>query len=272
MTINVAVLTSEALVLSCDSNTGDGVTNLFLLQGGSCPVVAVTAGLAKLNNRSIGGYAKQFLAEHGGPAPVEPLPTFVGPHLLRPVLSTVKEVAQEFLTFMREHYDTHCADREVPEAYRDRLVFLLGGYDRDDHLPSLYRVNVEQHLVTRLYEPGRFGLAWEGQSDAVERLIRGYDSVLRASIENQFTLALQSVRKTIPWDEHHCEIAYGNLPLQDAVDLASFLVGMQSGTSKFVMGIPTVGGRTHVGVVTRHEGFRMLAEPELRHTHVGFVS
>ena len=76
----------------------------------------------------------------------------------------------------------------------------------------------------------------------------------------------------IPWDRYRCDIAYGNLPLQDAVDLASFLVGLQSGKSKFAMGVPTVGGRTHVGVVTRHEGFRMLGEPELRHTHVGFIS
>ena len=76
----------------------------------------------------------------------------------------------------------------------------------------------------------------------------------------------------IPWHRYHCDIACGNLPLQDAVDLAAFLVSLQSGMSKFAVGVPTVGGRTHVGVVTRHEGFRMLSEPELRHTHVGFVS
>jgi hypothetical protein len=223
------------------------------------------------------------------------------------VLATVKEVAEEFLQFMREHYETHYGDSKMPEEYRDGPLFLVGGYDREDHLPSLYRVNVEENRINRLYAPGRFGLAWEGQSDAVERLIRGYDSVLRASIEDQITLALQSARKTmgnaaasmlqqvlerteislprdidtelpdppeitIPWDRYRCDISYGNLPLQDAVDLASFLVGLQSGKSKFAMGVPTVGGRTHVGVVTRHEGFRMLGEPELRHTHVGFIS
>ena len=50
------------------------------------------------------------------------------------------------------------------------------------------------------------------------------------------------------------------------------IASLQSGMSKFAIGVPTVGGRTHVGVVTRHEGFRMLGEPELRHTHIGFVS
>jgi hypothetical protein len=208
---------------------------------------------------------------------------------------------------MREHYDSHYGDAKVPEEYRDGPLFLVGGYDSDGHLPSLYRVNVEANHVKQSYAAGRFGLAWEGQSDAVERLLRGYDSAMRASIQDYIALALQAACRSmgdaaasmlqqvldrakiplpgdidtelpavpqirIPWDRYHCDIACGNLPLQDAVDLASFLVGLQSGQSKFAMGVPTVGGRTHVGVVTRHEGFRMLAEPELRHTHVGFIS
>ena len=143
MTINVVVLTSEALVLSCDSiasvteyfvdpftcpseRVEDGklrvtvtatdiipqvtntwVTKLFLLQGGSCPVAAVTAGLAKLNNRSMSSYANQFLSDHGGSAPMEINgTTFVGSHRAKPVLATVEEVAEEFLKFMREHYET----------------------------------------------------------------------------------------------------------------------------------------------------------------------
>ena len=346
MTINVAVLTSEGLILSCDSiasiteylvnpfacanepaadgslkvtvmpadiipsvtHTWDGVTKLFLLQGGSCPVAAVTAGLAKLNNRSMSSYANQFLTERGGPTPTEipgiiPLPGFSP---IKPVAPTVAEVAQQFLEFMRQHYDTHYADSKVPESYRDGPLFLVGGYSRADHLPSLYRLDVQDNSVKPVYAAGNFGLAWGGQSDAVERLIRGYDSELRASIEEQLAQSLNGLRKTmgeatasmlqqvidkagiplpegintelpavpevtIPWNRYVSQIAYGNLPLQDAVDLASFLVGLQSGKSKFSTGVPTVGGRTHIGVVTKHEGFRMLGEPELRHTHVGFV-
>jgi hypothetical protein len=348
VTINIAVLTSEALVLSCDSiasvteyfvdpftchnertedgslsvtvtsadiipqvtNTWDGVTKLFLLQGGSCPVAAVTAGLAKLNNRSMSSYANQFLSEHGGSAPVEALgtmSTFVGPQCVKPVLHTVDDVAHEFLAFMREHYDIHYGDSNVPQEYRHGPIFLVGGYDREEHLPSLYKVNVQEDIVHQLFAAGRFGLAWEGQTEAVERLVWGYDSLLRDSIENQIAAAMESVRKNmggaaasmlqqildhaeislpqdintelpavpkirIPWARYRCDIAYGNLPLQDAVDLAAFLVSLQSGMSKFAMGVPTVGGRTRVGVVSRHEGFRMLGEPELRHTHIGFVS
>jgi hypothetical protein len=66
-------------------------------------------------------------------------------------------------------------------------------------------------------------------------------------------------------------IQFVNLPLQDAVDLAAFLVNLQSGRAKFGSGVATVGGRTHIGVITKQK-FVMLDEPELRHTNVGFVS
>src|SRR6266702_2107962 len=109
MTINVAVVTSEALVLGCDSvasvieyfvnpfactqepaddgsfrikvapgdivqqvtNTWDGVTKMFPLHGGYCAVAAVTAGLAKLCNRSMSSFANEFFVQHGGNQPIE---------------------------------------------------------------------------------------------------------------------------------------------------------------------------------------------------------
>jgi hypothetical protein len=75
---------------------------------------------------------------------------------------------------------------------------------------------------------------------------------------------------SIAWDAFQCDISYANLPPQDAVDFASYLVGLQSGKSKFASGVATVGGRTHIGVITKREGFRMLDEPELRHTNIGY--
>src|SRR5437588_10762654 len=148
MTINIAVLTSEGLILGCDSiasiteyfvdpfacanerahdgslrvtvtpadivphvtNTWDGVTKMFPLQAGSCPVAAITAGLARLGNRSMSSYAHQFFTEHGGTTPFEGRGFFlvgVGSQQAPTVRATVEETAQEFLAFMRAHYDAH---------------------------------------------------------------------------------------------------------------------------------------------------------------------
>ncbi len=346
MTINIALATSEGLVLGCDSiasaaeyfvnpfgcpreksadgtlkititpddivqqvtQTWDGVTKMFPLQGGPCPVAAVTAGLAKFCDRTMSSYADEFYAKRGGAQPVEVAQggvqlSFVSGLTYERVCASVEETAQQFLRFMRGHYERHYADSELPEEYRDGPLFLIGGYGRMDHLPSLYRVNVRRNSIGPAYSAGEFGLAWEGQADAVERLIQGYDSDLRTTLERQITAEIEGVRKAMGeaaaamlqqvldragtrlsegintelpagpsaillWDHYRCNIGYGNLPLQDAVDLVSFLVGLQSGKSKFADGVPTVGGRTHIGVITKRHGFKMLAEPELNHTHL----
>jgi hypothetical protein len=73
----------------------------------------------------------------------------------------------------------------------------------------------------------------------------------------------------IDWDGFRCNIAYGNLPIQDSIDLAAYLLELQSSKAKFASGVATVGGRTHIGLITKQEGFRMLDEPELHYARVG---
>jgi hypothetical protein len=353
MTINIAVVTSEALVLGCDSiassttylvdpfecardegddgsfkirvnpddvvsyvtNTWDGVTKMFPLHAGNCPVAGVTAGLAKLNNRSMSSYASEFYMAHGGAqqaswtAPAFHLSglgsTVIPLQPVIPQLQTVEEVANEFLRFMRSSYETHYANSKLPEEYRDGPEFLVGGFDSTEHLPCLYQINVQANSVLGIYTAGSFGISWNGQADAVERLLRGYDSQLRARIETEIRGALaashtessqaiaaivQSVldklhqgfpegvslelpappKLNLPWDRFETLISYGNLPVQDAVHLASFLVGLQSGKARFAHGVPTVGGRTHVGVITKTDGLRMLDEPALKLSNPGF--
>ena len=105
MTINIGVVTSEALVLGCDSiastsaylvdpfaggatyepsedgtmtikgriehiqpyTTGAraGFTKMFRLSPDPCPVVAVTSGRAKLSERTVGSLAHEFCEKQG---------------------------------------------------------------------------------------------------------------------------------------------------------------------------------------------------------------
>ncbi len=327
MTINVAVVSAEALVLGCDSistvteyfinpfarpaehigpenyrvafttsdlmplvtNVWTGVTKMFAL---SCdertPVAAVTAGLARLNSRSMKSYADEFLRDKAANSLVQ---------------HTVEEVAHNFLMFMRRHYERHYANSPLPPELRDGPAFLLGGYDAASPLPTLFKVNVQNNRILPKYSPGTFGIAWDGQSDAAERLFRGYDTGLRSSVESQVTAEVAALRKTmgnaaarrlqnlmdrsgisppddldmelpdsshlrIDWDKFEYEIAYENLPIQDSIDLAAYVVELQSGQERFSKGIARVGGRTHIGLIRRHEGFQMLDDPQIHYTRV----
>jgi hypothetical protein len=329
MTINIGLATSEGLVLACDSiassigyfipafgdhvetledgtfvarykfpdvvtqvtNSWGGVTKMFALHGGETPVAAITAGLAKLGERTMSSCALEFnRCQRDANNPIE----------------TVTEVAEAFLAFMRVKYDAHYADSQVPEGYRDGPMYLVGGYGRTDYLPSLLRIDVQRNKVYEHFGPGEPGIAWGGQSDAVERLVKGYDAAVRIAVEKAVTSGVRQIREAVangiqqtlqqlvdqlgsekigdmrievpetdsvvlPWDEFQARIDFGNLPLQDAIDFAAYLVNIQSGRAKFSEGVPTVGGRTHIGLITREDGFRMIDEVPLTHRNAGFV-
>ncbi len=338
MTINVALVTSEGLVFGCDSiasttaylvdpfaldwptdqqeqplkdakgrplmsydqamiqqvvtNAWGGVTKMCPIHSGNTPVVAVTAGLAKLNERTIKSLCDDFSAKQK--------------RRKNKRLVTVEAVAKEFLSFFRKEYEKHYAESTIPEQYRDGPEFLVGGYGKDDPFPSLFRIKVKENSVDKQFSDGKFGVAWAGQSDAVERLIRGYDGSLRVLVEQQIEKMQESQHRNmtsamtrilgdvlqqlgaplpagvntelpqrekaqIQWDQYTMMTGYGNLPLQDAIDFVAFLVFLQSGRSKFSYGVATVGGRTHIGVVTKSDGFTMLEEPKLKHRHTGFA-
>jgi len=61
----------------------------------------------------------------------------------------------------REHLRHSQRDSRYPEEYRDGALFLVGGYDVQDHRRRCNRVSVEENHVARLYGAGRFGLAWK---------------------------------------------------------------------------------------------------------------
>jgi len=338
MTINVGLVTSEALILGCDSissisktmidpfkgsgpyatdengeflkdkegnlliafknpesvvtATYSGVTKMFKLYEHNGTVVAgTTAGQAKLNDRTIASLASEFyehIKERKTP------------------FANVKAVANSFYKFMRKEYELDQKDTGVPEEFWSPLEFLVGGHGRRDKFPSLYRIQVQNKKVDEQFADGECGVAWAGQADNVERLIRGYDSILKYTIEQTIDeifdayhndmcggmtkiigTILNKIEQDLPdgidlslpvkpqvdlgWSNYRTNIDYANLPLQDALDFVSTLVMTQSGVQKFSRGTATVGGRTHIGIATRSKGFDMLNEPTLEHKHTGFT-
>ena len=343
MTVNIGLVTSDAVVLGCDSvasttnyfldpialpwtkgadgkhlqdangkfslsfdfddyqplvtNAWGGVTKLFQIHGNPSPVVAVTAGLAKLKDRPIASWAGEFFAQR---------------MKRTKKLVNVQVICEQFLEFMRAKYLDHYKGSSLPEMLKDGPEFIVGGFGRDDEFPSLYRINVQTNKMvcefgaSQTKAAHRTGIAWNGQSDAVERFARGYDSKVKRHIEEKIATDLKahgtaiatyvtdainklmdSLGQTIPtdfkleipelkgitldWRTSAIDCDYANLPIQQAVNFVSFLVLMQAGRARFARGIPTVGGRTHVGVITKDKGFQPLNEPNLAHQYTGFT-
>ncbi len=339
MTINVILVTSDAVILRCDSTASrgnyyinpfaiglevdprtkdhkgedgrltvkfqfdeiehvvteawGGVTKMFPLCEKYCHVAAVASGLASLNQRSMSSLASEFRANQALKKAADRK-------------RTVRGIAEEFLQFVRSEYERAYEGSPLPTELRDGPEFLIGGVGQKDKFPCSYRVRVMQNDVTEDFVDGACGVSWNAQSDAVERIIRGYDRKLRDVIDNSFSEAMsayqvkmneavlrildnvlkelnvkmpKSVDTTLPsevtmspqWDKFRTAIPYSVLPLQEAVHFVGYLIMMQAGKSRFAPGVATVGGRTHIGVITKDEGFRQLNEPELTHQHTGFA-
>ena len=164
----------------------------------------------------------------------------------------VQAISNAFLRFMRKQFTEHYKDSSLPEQYWDGPHFLVGGYGAREELPSVFRLDVRANNVTEQFPKGSFGIAWDGQADSIERLIRGYDSNLKNIIESHLrrivdeyyqemtnsmaeilgdvlaqlgaelptdvdTVLPSKLEISLPWDDLKVEFAYGNLPLQISI-------------------------------------------------------
>ena len=106
---------------------------------------------------------------------------------------------------------------------------------------------------------GESGVNWGGQPDPINRLLIGYaqataDALLSAGVSKD------ELPKLLALIQQHTEapLVHPAMPIQDAIELADFLVGMTKKFFRFFPGADVVGGETDIAVVTRHEKFKWI--------------
>lgn len=211
MTINVALVTSEALILGCDSIASSTAPMIQpfakpfavdtkgdpLLDADGNPLVSVTdiqdvvtgvsSGVTKMfevcgQNETVVAATTAGMAKLNGRLIASLAREFFEKERARP-FATVSAVANSFLRFFRKEYETDQKASGLPPEYWSGLEFLVGGFGKHSKFPALYRIKVKKNTVTKEFQGGECGLSWAGQADTVERLIRGYDSNLKKKVE-----------------------------------------------------------------------------------------
>jgi hypothetical protein len=278
------------------TNIMGGVQKMFLLCEDSdpnnieCSVAATTSGLGTLNGVVIAELADRFRRRA---------------HQLCDNRSTVANVVNAFIDFLRPQWEQQVGFNDTDEAVRDYLPdlqFLVSGYGPDDDYIKVYRVSVSRQEAQEEFDtPPHCSAGWAGQTNAISSLINGIHPSTRWAVGRTIADALKSQRESVirsvleqlrhqgvaipepfeatieeqipgnlPWNEGGPRIDWANLPVQSAVDLASTLVNAESAIQKFAMGIPMVGGRTRIGLMRRGLPFEFLNEPQIIHEHVGY--
>jgi hypothetical protein len=272
MTIAISLKVNDGLVLAADSastliaqapsgepaviNVYNNANKIFNLRKG-LPIGATTWGAGSIGPASISTLANDLRRRFTGEDSAHP------DWHLDPQSYSILSVAERLRQFMyEEHYVPSVAS--WPEGVdRPSMGFVVAGYSAGAPMAEEYQIVIDRGecgppvLLRPLDESG---LTWNGQPEAISRLIFGLapqtPQVLAEHLgvpSDQIGPAMEVLTNALAW-----QLVQPAMPFQDAIDLAEFLVDLTIKASRFLPGAPTVGGEIEVAAVSKHEGFKWI--------------
>ena len=232
-------------------NNADKVFNLVRRGPINYPVGAVTFGAGSIGPASISTLVKDFRkrsAELGDPLYIDPQNY------------TVQGVATLFRQFILE--DKYNAEFGSQSGKPD-LGFIIAGYSSGADVAEDYSLAaLNGQLLGPELHPTVSGCSinFYGQPEAVERLIYGVSTGLPGflisdlSVPSNDAFAIHRALK----QRLEARLANAAMPIQDAIDLAEFLVDLTTKFIRFQEGAQTVGGPIEIAAITKHEDFKWV--------------
>lgn len=236
-------------------NVYNNAAKIFNLRKG-LPIGLITWGLGGINDVSISTLAKDLRRRFTGQEPAH------NAWHLDSATYTIKDVAERVKEFMyTERYVPAVAARPAGAPPLAELGFFVVGYSAGADHAEEYHLNLAPGSCTGpdiLRQPHEAGITWAGQPEAMSRLINGFGMKLGEVLEQELGVPAADVPAKLDVVKSKLTAPLVNpaMPIQDAVDLADFMVDLSIKFSRFMPGSPTVGGPIEVAAISKHEGFK----------------
>jgi hypothetical protein len=173
---------------------------------------------------------------------------------------TMEDVAKLLLKFLA----ARIADL-LPTEPKPTLGIMLGGYSKGKSLGQGWELRIEngEPKDPKLIRPeGEVGINWGGELESIHRLILGFSPgllpTLATSIQPPPSPDQLAQLNTTLTSALQAPVAFAPMPIQDAIDLAEWLVYTATMFARFIPGFASVGGPTEVAAITKHEGFKWI--------------
>ena len=255
MTVCVAIKVHDCIVFAADSASslvgGSQVYNIwehgikvFNLHR-KLPIVAMTAGIGHFGPASISNLTKDLR-----------LKLSKDPNQALDICDyTIEQVANSAQEFFADKYNAIDPSLGTPQLFE----FWIGGYGSDGTRGEIWKLSIYDGNFQPLRQIAKAEedekLEWGGQRTAINRLVFGFDASqferlekLGLSEEDLFEL----VQNTIT------PLVHPAMPVQDAINLADFLVDVTKRYFSFLPNANIVAGETDIATVTKHEGFKWI--------------
>jgi hypothetical protein len=261
MSLGVVIKGPEGIVLAADSRVTltagrqgqppipinfDNATKLLGFSKPNTHVGVVTYGAAVIGSRTAHSFIPEIEIE----------------------LQTKKELSIEDFSselsdfFLKQWKKVVTNDDEIPS-----MLFIVGGYDKDEAYGKVFLVDIPRNPSPLPQNAGEndFGMTWGGQLQIASRIIHGIDPVLPMILKEELKISDKDLGRVLGKIAETLEfsIPYAVLPLQDCVDLATFMVRTTMDAQNLAIGVRGVGGPIDVAVITRTDGLRFIQRKEI---------
>jgi hypothetical protein len=156
------------------------------------------------------------------------------------------------------------SEKSIPAGGIANILLRVCGYSAGRPLPEVWQVQLQgatSYQLLLVHAETDFGINWDGQYDALNRLVLGVPSNLEQCAMDWGMQQSDAQSLGAAIRQRAVEtLAIPTMPIQDAIDLARYLVEVTIGFTKFsITKQPkTVGGPIEIAAITKHEGFRWV--------------
>lgn len=273
MSVAVLISVHDGLVLAADSastlamtlppgapanamavaNVYDNANKIFNIVKGQ-PLGCVTFGSGNIGAASIGTLIKDLRKE---------LTETPAKWKFDATNYQIKDVAGILAKFLGDE----CRKLDNVTKLNTNIGFLVGGYSKPGSLGESWSLEIlkgEAQEPRQLRKPDEPGISWGGSGgDVLQRIVIGYAPglfPLLARVTNPPQNPADMQKQLGPiLAPLQANIVFAPMPIQDAIDLARFLVHSAIMYARFLPGPNVVGGPIEIAAITKHENFKWIA-------------
>ncbi len=221
-------------------------------RGSTCyPIGAVTFGAGSIGPASISTLVKDFRKKIASESDL----LYIDPNNY-----TVQGVATVFRQFILEDKYSSVFGSQTGKP---DLGFIVAGYSSNADTAEEYALgSINGQLLGPDLLPtvDGSGIHYFGQPEAIERLIYGVGMAMPSVLVDELSVAPDDANAAHRLFKQKLGVRLENaaMPIQDAIDLAEFLVDLTSKFIRFQEGAQTVGGPIEIAAITKHEDFKWV--------------
>ena len=262
MTVIVSVKTNDGVVMASDSATtfangqiyqhASKIVNLIK----DLPIGVMVAGAGQIGSESVATLFKDLRRRLDGS----------NPHTADKPFDRVNYTVAELATAVRRFLFEEKALEGKGAVWQPGMAMKVRvcGYSAGRPLPEVWEIAMEGSQCpdpVLIQGEESCGPRWDGQYEALNRLIIGYGMALAPTLIG-LGITAQQVQEIGPGLNAAMSELFvlPAMPIQDAIDLARFLVETTIGFVRFSVRTQPkiVGGPIEIAAITKHEGFRWV--------------